>query len=324
MRNRAYVILIIFSQLILSCSTSIKKTNTSTNIDTEIDSLLANNSIRPFNGSILISRNDSVLYQKSMGYSDFEKKILLSPSSQFVIGSLSKQITSVLILKAYEDEKLKLQDPLRKFIPHLTMKWADSVTVHHLLNHTHGIDNLDTPLKFRPGTGFAYSNLGYELLGEILEQVHTQTYENLVNDLFKKLNMKHSRYPNLSNDKILTKGNSKQENGEIIFETKTFTNESVPAGLLLSNTADLVTWNKYLHTSEFLKKRTYELMISPTAKQNHSLFGNVGYGYGIRISDENSIKEIGHTGYVPGYISMNFYYPKTQTSIIVLENLDWE
>ncbi|HEX9513956.1 MAG TPA: serine hydrolase domain-containing protein [Puia sp.] len=62
-------------------------------------------------------------------------------------GSISKQITAVLVLRAYDQGKLRLQDTLRRYLPDLKASWADSITVHQLLTHTHGITYLDQPLR---------------------------------------------------------------------------------------------------------------------------------------------------------------------------------
>jgi D-alanyl-D-alanine carboxypeptidase len=109
----------------------------------------------------------------------------------------------------------------------------------------------------------------------------------------------------------------------LVQETETFEAYEVPAALLISTANDLLIWNKMLHEGDLLSKESYEQMTTPYMIQDHSLMGKVGYGYALRISEENGVKAIGHTGYVPGFISMNYYYPQTKTSLIMLENLDW-
>lgn len=114
-----------------------------------IDSLVLSNTTKPFNGIILISQNGKTRYLKTAGFSDLEKKKPLQISSQFVIGSISKQITAVLVLQEYEKEHINLNEPIRKYLPELTQKWADTVTIHHLLTHLHGIVTLDKPTAFQ-------------------------------------------------------------------------------------------------------------------------------------------------------------------------------
>lgn len=302
-----------------SCKAQISKKSATVS---RIDSLIQTDSIRPFNGVVLVCQNDSVVYSKMYGFSDIDKKIGFNKNDQFVIGSLSKQITAVLILQAIDRAELKLEDPLEKFLPELTLPWKDSVTVHHLLNHTHGIEDLEEPLKFQVGTDFSYSNLGYELLAQILEQTSKKSFSELLTEFFENNNMKYSAHPSINRNGNLIDGHVRNDTGKINTTTFYFNELSVASGTMISNSTDLQLWNKLLHKEKLLKKETYELMTTASATQNHSLFGEVGYGYGIRISKNQNIKEIGHTGYTPGFISMNFYYPETETSLIVLENLD--
>lgn len=292
---------------------------TTTEFDKEVSTILNDQSIHPFNGVCLIAKDGKVEYLKAMGYSDFENKTEIKTDDQFVIGSLSKQVTAVLVLKAVENGTLQLEDKVGQYINDFPFE----VSIHQLLNHTHGFKNLNEPLAFESGTSFAYSNLGYELLGQILEKVNQKTYANQVNELFESISMTNSYSPAQPNGRKPIQGFTRDSTKTIVKENFTFEAYEVPAGLLISTAEDLLKWNIALHEGTLLSKELYAKMINPTATQNHSLFGEVGYGYAIRITDKNGQKEIGHTGYVPGFISMNYYYPKTKTSIIMLENLDW-
>ena len=119
-----------------------------------IDSLINKKSIRPFNGVILVHRKGKVVYSSQKGYSDIEKKIALSDNDRFVIGSVSKQITAVMILKEFEKGRVELDKPIKNYLPELTQGWADSVTIHDLLCHTHGIVDMNKPSVFPNGENF--------------------------------------------------------------------------------------------------------------------------------------------------------------------------
>jgi D-alanyl-D-alanine carboxypeptidase len=96
----------------------------------------------------------------------------------------------------------------------------------------------------------------------------------------------------------------------------------------VSTVTDLAILNEKLHNGMLLKPETYKKMISYDILAQHNIFGEnaIGYGYGIRINDQAEIIEYGHTGIVPeqGFTSVNLYFPKTKTSIIVLENQCFE
>jgi len=86
----------------------------------------------------------------------------------------------------------------------------------------------------------------------------------------------------------------------------------------------LAKWNECLHNGKLLKPATYKMMTSYSITNTHTLFSYnpIGYGYGLRINDKDSIMEIGHTGFHPseGFTAVNLYYPKTKISVIVMEN----
>jgi D-alanyl-D-alanine carboxypeptidase len=72
-----------------------------------------------------------------------------------------------------------------------------------------------------------------------------------------------------------------------------------------------------------LKKKTLKLMQTPQpgAVRNHPLFGETFYGYGITVAVENEQLRFGQTGFAPGFVSMNYYFPQTKTSLIMLSNV---
>ncbi|MFA6277383.1 MAG: serine hydrolase domain-containing protein, partial [Pedobacter sp.] len=154
------------------------------NYSSKIDSLIQTTNPRGFNGVILITQNGKIKYSKISGYSDVEKKVKLTLKDNFRIQSNSKQITAVLILKEVEKGNLSLNKSIKTYLPYLKQPWADTVTVHQLLNMSAGIVNLDKPLAFKPGTDFYYSNPAYGLLGQLIEKVTGKKYSEAANNLF--------------------------------------------------------------------------------------------------------------------------------------------
>lgn len=293
-------------------------------LSNQIDSLINTKSTKPFNGIIAITKHGKIQYFKIKGFADNEKKIPLKRNDQFVIGSISKQFTAALILRAFDDGKVELHKPIKNYLPNLQSTWADSVTIHQLLTHTHGITSLNKPLSFKAGTQYAYSQIGYDLLAQILEHVMNQSFEQLSDELFKKCGMLNTFHPNLKKYKNLIKGYSEQENGKLIFETATFENYPA-AGGFISTVDDLVKWNEWLYSGKLFKPTTFQMMKTkqPVAVRQHPLFGKTEYGYGITVDDKEGLLQLGQTGYTPGSISMNFYFPETQTSLIILDNFVW-
>ena len=185
-------------------------------------------------------------YAELPGEINGNRGVPTAPSSLYRIASISKPITSIAIMQLVEKKKLNLTDKVTdilKFDPFLEgdakpdMRWKE-ITVAHLLSHTGGFDraksfdamfksaqiakafNKPAPaskedvirymmgkqLDFNPGERFAYSNLGYCLLGRIIEKVSNQTYNDYVaENIFKPLgideikpgkSLASNRYPN--------------------------------------------------------------------------------------------------------------------------------
>lgn len=308
------MVLFLFS----NCNSFAQKT---VSIPTQIDSLLAVSSPK-FNGTILISQKGKTIYSKAFGFADFEKKTSLKIDSQFEIMSNSKQIAAVLIIKEYEKGHIDLQAPIKKYLPHLTQPWADSVTVHQLLNHTHGITDLQKPLLFKPGNDFKYGNLSYILLGKIVENTSKKSYPEVADALFKELKMKNTFCYSQEKTKNLVSGYLTDKESSKKVETSQINSESYGADGIVSTVNDLVIWNNNLHKGKILKPETYQLMIHYNIKAQHNVFGKdkTGYGYGVRIVDQETPKYIGHTGLGDGFSSLNLYFPESDVSLIVLEN----
>ena len=295
------------------------------NVPEKIDSLLTAPSKKQFNGIVLISKNNRTKYVRLKGLSDYEKIKPLKFDNQFVIGSVSKQFTAVLLLLEYQKGRVKLNVPIRTYLPDLTQSWADTVTVDQLLTHMHGITALDKPLGFKPGTRYAYSQIGYDLLAGIIEKTSGKSFAELSARLFRKCKMYNTFHPDIKEYKNLVMGYTGDNYEKLVPQTRTFENYAA-AGSFISTVHDLMLWNDHLHQGKILSSETYKLMVTkkPGAVRNHPIFGEVAYGYGITVDDKNDVLQLGQTGYAPGFISMCYYYPKTRTSIIALSNVVWD
>ena len=291
-------------------------------MSSKINALLATKTNKPFNGAIIIAQKGVVYYAKNNGYSNLEKKTDLTLNDQFVIGSISKQITAVLVLQEYEKGHLKLDAPIINYLPELTQRWADTVTIQQLLSHTHGINDVSKPLAFPAGTQYAYSQLGYELLAKIVERVSLKTFSELAAALFTRCNMKNTVDPSAQTPKNLVTAYTEQKDGSLTIEKECLQNP-VPAGGFISTANDLLLWNESLFGGKLLASSTFKLLTTkqPNAVREHPVFGTTDYGLGITVDTKEDILQYGQTGFAPGFASMDFYFPETKTSVIILENI---
>ena len=149
--------------------------------------------VNNFSGTVIVTKNGSVLLKKAYGLADYEWNIKNTVDTKFQLASVTKQFTATAILQLVENGKLSLDDKLSKFFPDYPK--ADSVTIHMLLSHSSGLGlgfkelalttiSADSayneikkiPYEFEPGTKSEYSNIGYYLLGKIIEKVSGEKY----------------------------------------------------------------------------------------------------------------------------------------------------
>ncbi len=286
------------------------------NINAKMDSIIDNSG---FNGVVLLTKDSTTIYKRAIGYTDLESKELLTTNNQFVIGSISKQITAVLVLRSYEKGELSLDDTLSKYLPEIDQPWSNEVSVHHLLTHTHGIVSTDESLEFEPGAQFHYSQLGYDLLAQILEKVKGKSFNELSTELFAQFGLSNTFHPDNKSYKNLVKGYEELESGELEYAVNSLDNY-VAAGSFISTVEDLNKWNELLYSGELVEEETLQLMKTRFATRTHPIFDTVEYGYGLLFKDGESDIQIGALGYAPGFVSACYHYPKANMNLIVLEN----
>jgi D-alanyl-D-alanine carboxypeptidase len=157
--------------------------------------------------SLGIVYEDRVILRKGYGYANREEKIATSETTCYRIASISKIFTALAILQLFEQGKLRLDDPVQHHLPWCSSEQAQEtarITIRQLLTHTAGLDrDGDTPhwfdyhfpslpqiqkhiaegaLTYRPTEAWKYSNLGYTLLGAVIEAASGQSYEDYVTE----------------------------------------------------------------------------------------------------------------------------------------------
>jgi CubicO group peptidase (beta-lactamase class C family) len=159
-----------------------------------------------FMGTILVAEKGEVVIAKGYGLADVEQNIPNTPETKFMIGSITKQFTAMLVMQLVERGVLALDDKLSQFLPSFPSEIGDKITIEMLLSHRSGLpfpegiekyyyattkdDYLqefikqlnEEGLRFEPGDGYGYSNAGYFILGLIIEKVTGKTYEAVLKE----------------------------------------------------------------------------------------------------------------------------------------------
>ena len=292
----------------------------------------------------LIAQGGKVLFEHYSGFANVENKVLVGPQTKFAIGSVSKQFVAAAMARMQEEGKLKLSDPLSKYLPDFPK--GDQITLRQLLTHTSGIRDytsdqdfikrsgdapgpgevyqriLAAPYGDRPGRRFSYSNSNYYLAGIILEKVTGESLRELLGRLFfKPLGMK---------DTELAQGGAAIENYATPYLMKNGRLErantwnmdwAAGAGGIVSTPRDLFLWNEGLWGEKVLRSETLKEIWQPEDSDfSQPTGGSEGYGCGWGVVKLFGQTWVGHGGYIPPYRASLYRIPDLQLTAVALTN----
>ena len=323
-----------------------------------LDSLFSTMNQRgQFFGNVLIAGHNEIIFSKSYGYADREKKELLNEQTLFNVGSVSKAFTTIATLQLVEKKKLDLADKVIKYLPEFPYP---DITIHHLLIHAGGLPsdydllknsdwdnsriatNKDVmsalfeqkpELQFAPGESSEYSNLGYIVLAEIVKQVSKIDFkEYLQSQIFKPASMVRTsiynadeikQIENVAKGYVLYPFTGKYEEAIKIPE---FISNYVVSGFqgdgnVYSTTIDLFNFYKALSNNILISEESLKLAFQkhiPAKMEGTPDFGH-SYGYGWLIMNA-PIQIVYRGGGLQGYVSNTFWNLTDERIIIYLIN----
>ncbi|MCC6461773.1 MAG: beta-lactamase family protein [Saprospiraceae bacterium] len=268
-----------------------------------------------FSGVLLVASGGQTRILQGYGLADRAKATPVTGQTLFDIGSITKSFTATAILKLMEAGKLKPEDPLSRFFADVPADKKD-ITLHQLLTHSAGLPDAigrdyaeitaeafltqtwAEPLAFAPGKGYQYSNVGYSILGILLERLSGQRYGDFLREqVFQPAGMRTAGYQApAAKDQTVAHGyrrdgedwgrptDKKWDGAEPYWHLK------ANGGLLMSGT-DLFNWYLALRHHKVLKPESLRLQTSPHVDEGG---GQSYYGYGLVNSDEGQC--IQHNG----------------------------
>lgn len=345
---------ILFTLILFSKFSYSQNSNQTKKLDSIFNILYNQNQ---FNGSVLITEKDNIIYQKGYGIANEETKERIKTNTIFELASSSKQFTAAGIVLLKRKGKIQYSDKLSKYIPELNF-WSD-VSVYDLLRHTSGIPEFlfdmkegwdknkiatnedlikfysarkDT-LEFKPGSKHQYCNTNYALLASIIERVSKDSYANFLNrNIFKPLQMNNTFVYNRRQSPRKIKnyaigyywgvGSFKKitaEQPEFDDNRVYYLDGIVGSAKVNSNIIDLYKWINVLKSNTFFGKEEFEEMTAVTETSDGK---KIPYGFGLDISKGDNKFSYGHTGSWDGYISFLYHNQLKDRTIIVLENFN--
>lgn len=285
-------------------------------------------------GSLALSKNGVVIYQKAIGFSTFKqgKGLPATINTRYRIGSISKIFTAVLIFQLIEEGKLTMETKLGTFFPQI--KNADKISVHDMLSHRSGLYNFvrDTAYQrymsaprtkdeqlalfatyspdFEPGSKAEYSNTNFVLLGYIAEQLSKKSLaEMLTIKIIKKLGLTNTYYGGKINPDNNEASSYQLGTG---WQRMPETDMSIPggAGAVVSTSADLVKFIDGLFNGKLINSQHLSMM--QDIKD--------GYGMGLFKLPFNNKSAFGHNGDIDGFSSIVGYFPEEKLAYAYCAN----
>lgn len=295
--------------------------------------------------------------QGAAGVSDARSGKPMRTDQRVQVGSIAKTVLATGILRLASERKLSLDTPLASLLPGLEFDnpWnaSDPLRIRHLLDHTSGLDDMhfwqvfslkaraDSPLaaafpkgsgllrvRHRPGTRFSYSNMGYTLLGMVIETLTRQPYERYLDaGLLAPLGMRDSSFAFVSQDSDTRLAMGHFENKFAHSAMPTYLR---PAAQFTTTAADMGRFARFLMSDgrvggeSFIDAGLLRRMGEPEGTEAARAGLQVGYGLGLRTVDAHGALAKCHAGSTVGFRAMLCLLPGTRQGFFVAFNTDSE
>jgi CubicO group peptidase (beta-lactamase class C family) len=301
--------------------------------------------------SMVIVKDDQIIYLKGLGYKDFEKKAAVTPDTQFAIGSSTKAFTGLSVMMSQDTGKLNLDDSPKKHLAYFKINDPEidrQITIRDLLSHGSGLNRTDLAwitgklsredvirvageakpnAKFREK--FQYQNVMFTAAGEIVAQTNKMPWEKFVETrIFQPLGMTNSNLsiPEMEKSKDYSFGY--EYNGDTK-ETvkKPFRNfpTMTPAGAINSSARDMANWLRFMlsggiaNGKRLISEAAFAELIKPQMKISPN--GKVNYGLGWFLQEWNGMKVVQHGGNIDGFNALVAMVPEKKLGFVILTNV---
>ncbi|NMC07572.1 MAG: beta-lactamase family protein [Candidatus Lokiarchaeota archaeon] len=331
------------------------------NVDAVIESSYAGTGIPGL--AVGIVHGGHLVHVKCLGVANATRKTRVDQTTAFRLASISKTLTMIGLLQLWEAGKLQLTDPVNKYLPKGKVEvrngWPE-VTITHLLTHQAGIGEMrqkrdlfkkgygllvkgrdahvpplstihDIPLRpeVAAGTKYAYSNIGFSLLGYVIEQVSGESFrEYMIRHVLDPVGMVHSDFLPTGRIGSNEAAGYKRSFGRVVPATY-YQNVIAPAGNLISSIDDMARYTAMLLAKgalpgggRMLKAETIEMAFSPHHWASDSLKHDVAMGLCFHLYRINGVQIVEHTGATSGFTSAMSLVPSEDLAVLVFSNMD--
>jgi CubicO group peptidase (beta-lactamase class C family) len=301
--------------------------------------------------AIAVVRDQKIVYTAGFGVRNLDRKDdKITPQSLFHMASITKPFVATSVMQLVEQGKVDLDSPVVKYLPYFRLKDEryKTITVRQMLGHISGMPDVqdyewdkpqyddgalerytrsltDKSLIADPGTKFAYSNMAFEVLGDLIAKVSGETFEGYV--------QKHILEPlKMTSSTLLVKQAAPQllTTGHVLSASfypavsKVFPYNRMhsPSSTLYSNVLDMSRWamanmnRGELDGKRILKASAYDVMWKPAGEQ----FTRVGISW--FLGKHRDLQTIGHGGGDTGFVSNLLMIPDKKVAVVMMCNFD--
>lgn len=330
-----------FLLLILFCSSFVIAQEIKINkIDSIVNSKIKENDPALFIG---IVKDGKIIYEKYRGLANLQHQVKADQNTVSNIASTAKQFTALMILDLALNEKLSLEDDIRKYLPTFYPKVKEEIKIRHLLNHTSGIrdfydlmsiqqnpwwsqeglDNKDAlellekqeDLAFTPGSRYMYSNSGYTILAKIIAEVTEEDFHKYSKNFFEGLGMKKTQFLKNYMSIIPNQAQPYSDWGDGVWQQYPMITNLYADGFLFTSLKDQLIFEQAVQNANY--NNNVLLIESQKPIKNNEI---KTYGFGVELEDRLNRKSVHHSGGTGSYHSQMARYLEDKVSVFVMSN----
>jgi len=326
--------------------------NVNHSVGLKIQKIIDDYTDRGVPGISVAIKNAEGKWEGVSGFAKIETAQAMETGMVHAGGSVTKIYTATAIMKLFELDKIKLDNPITSYLPQKIagkIRNAEQITVRMLLNHKSGIPDYIENVDFRlhwfndlstrwtvddifehlkpneynsPGNEFHYSNTNYVLLSLMIENIVKALEGNWMKDnLWNPVGLKHTYYRNgadylsafaMPNFYMDRFGDGRLQNVSVPTRVEIYSEYG--DGALVATALDFVAFIDELSNGRIISNDAFAKMKVPAQ--------NSEYGLGLDIFKYGDAKQYGHQGAVFGGSSLLLYFEKQKTSLFIAANCD--
>ncbi|GAB5553033.1 MAG: hypothetical protein Sapg2KO_26240 [Saprospiraceae bacterium] len=300
--------------------------------------------------------------QYAIGWADVEQQVALTPQHRMFSGSIGKTYFAAQIMLLAAEGKVDLEAKASEYLGHekwfKALPNASEMTIRSLLNHTSGVpeyvydQNLWKTVKAQPtkvwtaaerlayisdqkahfptGKGWSYADANFIILGAVVEKITGEKIYDLVQqNILDPLQLRQTEPSIQAQIANLTAAYTGNMFGQIFGEKVSNLGQygfnpqlEWTGGGFVTNSTDLARWVKGLYTSDLLDPSSKKAVYSPVNRQTGLPNLATGYGLGAEIFATSYGVAYGHSGFMPGFLSVMAYLPDYEMAVALQVNTD--